>query len=112
MYVCMHACMHVCMYACMHVCMYACMYVCMYVRSYRVSQKEVPHFKHLFYKNGKRYKKFDCNTRKDIENSFCHHVLKMISPRWWPSLAIQSLRRFLNACMTRSVIAGGIAISR
>ena len=33
---------------------------------YRVSQKEVPHFKCLFYKNGKRYKNFRCNTRKDI----------------------------------------------
>ena len=37
----------------------------------------------------------------------------MISSRWWLSLAIHSWRRFLNAHMTRSVIAGGIAaISR
>ena len=33
----------------------------------------------------------------------------MISPRWWPSLVIHSSRRFLNARMTCSVIAGGIA---
>jgi hypothetical protein len=34
--------------------------------NYRVSQKEVPHFKHLFYKNGKGYKTFHCNISKDI----------------------------------------------
>jgi len=78
-----------------------------------VSQKEVPHFKRLFYKNCKRYKENSLQQKKGYIKYFCHHVLKMISPRWRPSLALHSSRRFLNARMTRSVTAGGIAaISR